>query len=59
MDLRRLNFPEYGGDRLTLRMHHRDRQELRRLAEQEGTTESALAREAIALLIELFSSDKN
>jgi len=32
-------------------MHHPDRQELRRLAESEGMTESALVREAVALLL--------
>ncbi len=57
MDLRKLRFPEYDGERLTVRLRHADRQQLRQLAEQQGTSESALVREAVSVLIEVFGND--
>lgn len=51
MDLRRLRFPVYAGDRLTVRMDHRDREALRTLSTSVGVSESELARQAISALL--------
>lgn len=57
MDLRRLRFPEYDGDRITVRLRYSDRQQLRRIADERGTSESALVREAVSVLIEVLVGD--
>ncbi len=43
MDLRPLRFPELDGDRLSVRVTHKDRQRLRALSSDLGITESVKA----------------
>lgn len=57
MDLRRLRLPEYDGERITVRLRHTDRQQLRRMGDEQGTSESALVREAVSVLIEVIGGD--
>lgn len=57
MDMRKLRCPDYDGERLTVRLRHIDRQQLRRIADEQGTSESALVREAVSVLIEVFGND--
>lgn len=52
--MRTLRFPEFDGERLTVRLCHSDRQQLRRIADTQGTSESALVREAVSVLIEVL-----
>ena len=51
VDCRRLRFPEFDGERITVRLRHRDRQQLRRAAEQTGVSESDLVREGVSVVI--------
>ena len=50
--MRRLRFPEYDGDRLSVRVAHRDRQRLREAAEKLGASESALVRDGVAAVLD-------
>jgi hypothetical protein len=54
MDLRTIRLPEFDGERITVRLRHQDRQRLRRVAHDQGMSKSALVREAISVLIEVF-----
>jgi predicted DNA-binding protein len=54
MDRRKLRFPEFDGDRLTVRLAYRDRTRLRAVADQLGVTESEIVREAVAVLLTLY-----
>lgn len=49
MDFRRLRFPDFPGDRLTVRMDYRDREALRALARELGVSESHIVRQAISV----------
>jgi predicted DNA-binding protein len=48
MSAMRLRLTEFTGDRLTVRLDHRDREALRALARQLGISESHIVREAIS-----------
>lgn len=52
MDRRRLRFPTYDGDRLTVRLGHRERQKLRQAAARLGVSESDLVRESVAVVVQ-------
>lgn len=54
MDMRKLRCADYDGERLTVRLRHTERQQLRHIAAHQGTTESALVREAISVLVEVL-----
>jgi len=57
MDLRPLRFPEFDGDRLSVRVTHSERQKLRALAASLGVTESELAREAIGAWVTVVDEE--
>ena len=59
MDRRKLRFPEYGGDRLTIRLTHKDRQRLREAARKLGVSESALARDGVSVVAEVVLEDSS
>ena len=51
MDLRSLRFPEYDGQRLSVRIAHHERQRLRGLSATMGITESDAVREAVRVYV--------
>lgn len=57
VDLRRLRFAEFE-ERLTVRLPYGQRQRIRRVAAEVGTTESEFVREAIDLWIEALIAEK-